>query len=63
MGVESVDPDVMRQPPRNSKEPIISLEFLFNMFLSVLVIVGGTGWVFWSCLSDGEVTARDTTMV
>ena len=62
LGVEPVDPDVMRKPPRKVNEPVVSKELLQRVFSSAIVIVLGTLFVFVKEMSDGEVTRRDTTM-
>uniref|UniRef100_A0A6G1SGI9 Calcium-transporting ATPase n=1 Tax=Aceria tosichella TaxID=561515 RepID=A0A6G1SGI9_9ACAR len=62
LGVEQVDQDVLKQPPRNVKEPVLTKELLVSVFISAAVIVAGTMLVFISEMSDGVVTPRDTTM-
>lgn len=63
LGVEPVDPDVLRQPPRKVEEPIINRKLIINTVLSAFVIVIGTLFVFWKELTwDGKITPRDTTM-
>jgi magnesium-transporting ATPase (P-type) len=47
LGVEPVDHDVIRQPPRRVKDPIITRYFIVNILLSAIIIVIGTLWVFW----------------
>jgi len=44
--VEPVDRDVMRQPPRDQKEPIIDRPLIWRVALSALCIVGGTLFVY-----------------
>ena len=46
LGVEPVDHDVIRQPPRKSKDPIITRHLLINVIISAMIIVMGTLWVF-----------------
>lgn len=62
LGVEPVDPDVIRQPPRKMTEPILSKGLLIRVLLSASIIVTGTLCVFWREMQDNEVTPRDTTM-
>ena len=62
MGVEPVDPDVLKKPPRKIKDAILSPNLLFSVVLSAVTIVGGTLFVFWRELIDNKVTPRDTTM-
>ena len=46
LGVEPVDADVLRQPPRRSSEPIINRKLVVNTLVSAFVIVVGTVAVF-----------------
>lgn len=47
LGVEPVDSDVMKCPPRRVKEPIVSLGLLIQIVSSSAIIVSGTLWIFW----------------
>lgn len=40
--VEPVDAEVMRQPPRNPKEPIVDRALLVRVALSAVCVVTGT---------------------
>lgn len=62
LGVEPVDHDVLKQPPRDVKQPMINRELIFNVILSSLIIITGTFWVFRREMSDNKITPRDTTM-
>uniref|UniRef100_A0A8C3AKP3 P-type Ca(2+) transporter n=1 Tax=Cyclopterus lumpus TaxID=8103 RepID=A0A8C3AKP3_CYCLU len=62
LGVEPVDRDVIRQPPRNVRDSIITRGLLIKVLVSALVIVCGTLFVFWRELQDNVITPRDTTM-
>jgi len=62
LGVEPVDPDVIRQPPRQVKEHIITRGLVLNTLISSFIIVCGTLFIFWKELRDNMVTPRDTTM-
>ncbi|KAG8190383.1 hypothetical protein JTE90_022027 [Oedothorax gibbosus] len=62
LGVEPVDHDVLKQPPRNVKEPMITRELITNVIISALIIITGTMWIFRTEMSDNMVTRRDTTM-
>ncbi|XP_033755466.1 calcium-transporting ATPase type 2C member 1-like isoform X2 [Pecten maximus] len=62
LGVESVDHDVIRQPPRKVKDPIITKSLICSVLMSAAIIVLGTLWVFWREMSDNKITPRDTTM-
>lgn len=51
LGVEPVDPDVMARPPRKAKDPMISFPFLLQTFVTAMIIVAGTLYVFWKEVS------------
>lgn len=46
LGVEPVDHDVVKQRPRNVKEPMITRHLIINVLLSASIIIFGTLWVF-----------------
>ncbi|KAJ2900390.1 High affinity Ca2+/Mn2+ P-type ATPase-like protein [Coemansia aciculifera] len=62
LGVEPVDPRVMRQPPRSKSESIIGRRLIARVLLAAAMIVFGTMAVYVSEMQDGAVTARDTSM-
>lgn len=62
LGVEKVDQDILRQPPRNVKEPMLTFDLMVNIIVSAAVILAGTLYVFMTEMRDGLVTPRDTTM-
>lgn len=62
LGVEPVEKDVVRQKPRNTKEPMITRKLIGNVMLSAVVIIAGTLWVFKKEMSSAGITRRDTTM-
>uniref|UniRef100_UPI00398F3A4D calcium-transporting ATPase type 2C member 1 n=1 Tax=Pristiophorus japonicus TaxID=55135 RepID=UPI00398F3A4D len=62
LGVEPVDKDVIRQPPRNVKDSILTRNLIVKILVSSLIIVSGTLFVFWRELQDNVITPRDTTM-
>ncbi|XP_055318716.1 calcium-transporting ATPase type 2C member 1 isoform X6 [Sitodiplosis mosellana] len=64
LGVEAVDQDVLRQRPRNVKQPMITKSVIINVLLSASIIILGTLWVFQREMLDGSEgrTKRDTTM-
>jgi len=62
LGVEGVDPEVVKQPPRKREEPIISAKLLVKVFVAAAVVVAGTFYVYSTEMLDGNVTRRDTTM-
>ncbi|XP_018115260.1 ATPase, Ca++ transporting, type 2C, member 2 S homeolog isoform X2 [Xenopus laevis] len=62
LGVEPVDKDAIKQPPRNAKESILSRALILKILLSAAIIISGTLFVFWKEIPDGKVTPRTTTM-
>lgn len=46
LGVEPVDKDVLKQKPRNTKEPMITRHLIINVLLSASIIILGTLWVY-----------------
>lgn len=47
LGVEPVDHDVLRQPPRKQKESMINKHLLINILMSAIIIVSGTLYIFY----------------
>lgn len=47
LGVEPVDRDVIRKPPRNLKDSIITRSLIAKVLVSAVIIVCGTLFVFW----------------
>lgn len=62
LGVEPVDDDVMKKPPRARDAPILTRLLLRRVLTSAAIIVAGTMYVYIHEMSDGHVTDRDTTM-
>lgn len=62
LGVEPVDKDVLKQKPRNIKEPMITRHLIINVLLSATIIIIGTLWVYNKEMRTDGNTARDTTM-
>ncbi|KAJ2160974.1 High affinity Ca2+/Mn2+ P-type ATPase-like protein [Coemansia sp. RSA 552] len=62
LGVEPVDPEVMKQPPRRKNADIINRRLIARVLIAAALIVAGTMAVYVSEMQDGEVTARDTSM-
>jgi P-type Ca2+ transporter type 2C len=63
LGVEPVDPDVIRQPPRKTSESMITYNLIFNILFNAVIIVTGTFFVFYHEMStEGTITSRDTTL-
>lgn len=55
LGVEQVDQDVLRQPPRNVKEPVLNLDLLISALISAGIILCGTMMVFISEVSTCRI--------
>ncbi|CAG8950539.1 hypothetical protein HYFRA_00002746 [Hymenoscyphus fraxineus] len=63
LGVEPVDPDVMKRPPRKRNAPVLTWPLITRVLTSATIIMLGTMAVYThEMLTDGEVTKRDTTM-
>lgn len=63
LGVEPVDPAVMSRPPRQRDAPMLTSKVIKRVLTQACVILIGTMSVYVMEMSDGKVTARDTTMV
>ncbi|KAF2739458.1 calcium-transporting P-type ATPase-like protein [Polyplosphaeria fusca] len=63
LGVEPVDPAVMGRPPRPKQARVLTRQLLQRVLQSAAIIMMGTLTTYYrEMASDGEVTARDTTM-
>ena len=63
LGVEPADKELMKKPPRDVKQAMLSKDILLNIVLSASIIVCGTLFVFKEMMDeDGKITNRDTTM-
>ncbi|EPQ55398.1 Ca-transporting ATPase [Gloeophyllum trabeum ATCC 11539] len=62
LGVDPVDPIVMRRPPRRKDEPIISRRLMYRVLFSASMIVIGTLYVYAYALSDDHMSKREQTM-
>lgn len=58
LGVEKVDQDVLRQPPRNVKEPVLTRDLLISVVVSAIVILSGTLIVFVSEVSIVPISSQ-----
>lgn len=63
LGVDPVDKEIMRRPPRRKDEPVLSRRLLIRVGFSAGMMVLGTLWVYVNELSDGSMSKRDQTMV
>ncbi|XP_065272414.1 calcium-transporting ATPase type 2C member 2 [Emys orbicularis] len=62
LGVEPVDKDAIKQPPRNITDTILSRALILKIFMSAIIIISGTLFVFWKEISESGTTPRTTTM-
>ncbi|XP_024089300.2 calcium-transporting ATPase type 2C member 2 isoform X2 [Pongo abelii] len=63
LGVEPVDKDAFRQPPRSVKDTILSRALILKILMSAAVIISGTLFIFWKEMpEDRASTPRTTTM-
>ncbi|KAI0669531.1 calcium-transporting ATPase [Trametes maxima] len=63
LGVDPVDPQVMRRPPRKKDAPIISQRLIYRVLFSASIIVIGTLFVYIYALADDQgMTRREQTM-
>ncbi|XP_012360692.2 calcium-transporting ATPase type 2C member 2 isoform X3 [Nomascus leucogenys] len=63
LGVEPVDKDALRQPPRSVKDTILSRALILKILMSAAVIISGTLFIFWKEMpEDRASTPRTTTM-
>ncbi|NXN32078.1 AT2C2 ATPase, partial [Nycticryphes semicollaris] len=62
LGVEPVDRDTIKQPPRCLTDTILSKSLILKIFMSALIIISGTLFVFWKENPKSGITPRTTTM-
>ncbi|KAM9288986.1 calcium-transporting ATPase type 2C member 2 [Morus bassanus] len=62
LGVEPVDRDTIRQPPRRITDTILSKSLILKIFVSAIIIISGTLFVFWKENPKSGITPRTTTM-
>ncbi|XP_059988237.1 calcium-transporting ATPase type 2C member 2 isoform X2 [Lagenorhynchus albirostris] len=63
LGVEPVDRDTLRQPPRNVKDVILGRALILKILLSAATIISGTLFIFWKEMPEDKAsTPRTTTM-
>lgn len=62
LGVDPVDPAVMRRPPRKKNAPIITRRLLYRVLFSASIIVLGTLFVYRFALEDDDMSRREQTM-
>ncbi|XP_048402516.1 calcium-transporting ATPase type 2C member 2-like isoform X3 [Stegostoma tigrinum] len=62
LGVEPVDQDVIKRPPRDVKDSILNKGLICKILFSAIIIISGTLFVFWKELPEGKISSRTTTM-
>ncbi|UZJ56340.1 hypothetical protein CBS101457_005660 [Exobasidium rhododendri] len=63
LGVDPVDPSIMKRPPRKRTDPIITKRLIARILFSAATIVLGTIWIYWGELNeDNFADSRDQTM-
>ncbi|KAI9320925.1 PMR1-type calcium-transporting P-type ATPase [Dichotomocladium elegans] len=62
LGVEPVDPGVMKKPPRSRGASILTPGLVSRVLTAAALVVTGTMYIYVSGLEDGIVTDRDITM-
>ncbi|KAL8766759.1 MAG: hypothetical protein Q9209_006551 [Squamulea sp. 1 TL-2023] len=63
LGVEPVDPAIMRRPPRSKTDSVLSSALIQRVLTSATVIMLGTLIIYIREMSgDSSISARDTTM-
>ncbi|XP_034378381.1 calcium-transporting ATPase type 2C member 2 [Arvicanthis niloticus] len=63
LGVEPVDRDALRRPPRSVRDTILNRALILKVLMSAAVIIGGTLFIFWREIPEnGTSTPRTTTM-
>lgn len=58
LGVEPIEPGIMKKPPRNPKEKIISKNMIANMLFVGIIMCIGTLGIFYLNLSKDLIRAR-----
>ncbi|KAI8144103.1 PMR1-type calcium-transporting P-type ATPase [Fennellomyces sp. T-0311] len=62
LGVEPVDPNVMKKPPRSRGDNILTSALVSRVLTAAIVVVLGTMFIYVNEMEDGIVTNRDITM-
>ncbi|KAI9261746.1 PMR1-type calcium-transporting P-type ATPase [Sporodiniella umbellata] len=62
LGVEPVDPEIMKKPPRSRNSNILTKPLITRVLSAALIVTMGTMFVYVSEMSDGIVTNKDATM-
>lgn len=62
LGVDPIDPAVMRKPPRRKNEAILTQRLLLRVSFSAATIVLGTLFIYSMALGDDHLSRREQTM-
>ncbi|CAO3672027.1 unnamed protein product [Rhizopus stolonifer] len=62
LGVEPVDPEIMKKPPRSRNANILTKPLITRVLSAAFVVTMGTMFVYVSEMADGVVTNKDATM-
>ncbi|KAL0955624.1 hypothetical protein HGRIS_001857 [Hohenbuehelia grisea] len=62
LGVDPVDPAIMRKPPRKKDASIITRRLMYRVLFSASLIVLGTLFVYRYALDDDDMSRREQTM-
>jgi P-type Ca2+ transporter type 2C len=62
LGVDPVNPKVMKRPPRKKGEPVITRRLIGRILFSALLIVLGVLYIYAREFEGGEMEGRDQTM-
>ena len=63
LGVDPVDPAVMRKPPRKKDAAIITKRLMWRVLFSASLIVAGVLVVYLWALEDNGLSKREQTLV
>ncbi|XP_059849150.1 calcium-transporting ATPase type 2C member 2-like isoform X2 [Hypanus sabinus] len=62
LGVEPVDKNAIKQPPRNMNDSILNKSLIMKILFSSVIMMSGTLFVYWKELPEGKISSRTTTM-
>jgi len=62
LGIEPLDPDILKQPPRAPGSSIITARMLVMIFFNVFLMVCGTLFIYFQRVNDGNISKEDVTM-
>ncbi|KAI8991345.1 PMR1-type calcium-transporting P-type ATPase [Mycotypha africana] len=62
LGVEPVDPEIMKKPPRARNANILTKPLITRVLTAAVIVTLGTMFVYLSEMADGVVTNKDATM-